>query len=168
MVASLLFVASVFVAVANVELHVNVAYIGKLSDGTLARPFRSLRQAKAHLIQMIGRETSGRVTVAIAPGVYPPLMLDHPALSSVVWTGMEGEDPPVFSGGIRVPESRFTKYSDTAYVANIDGIGACVYISARSLVWSATRIVAVGLGAAVMPAVHSMHCRVFCFDAKYN
>lgn len=53
------FVASVFVAVANVKLHVNVAYIGKLSDGTLARPFRSLRQAQAHLIQMKGRETMG-------------------------------------------------------------------------------------------------------------
>lgn len=55
------FVASVFVAVANVKLHVNVAYIGKLSDGTLARPFRSLRQAQAHLIQMKGRETMGGV-----------------------------------------------------------------------------------------------------------
>jgi hypothetical protein len=107
---------------ASVEIHVDVSQLGNLGDGTHERPFASLQQAKAHLIRL-GQSNEQR-TVVIYPGVYPPFAIDHPALSSVSWEGLKGADPPVISGGIRVPQARFKPYTDTAYVASIADLGA--------------------------------------------
>jgi hypothetical protein len=109
-------------AVANVELHVSLDYAGEMSDGSLDRPFTSLQQAKTYLIHL-GNSNYNK-TVVIHPGVYPPLSIDHPKLSSVTWMGLQGDTPPVISGGIRVPQDRFKPYSAISYVASLANLGA--------------------------------------------
>ena len=119
------------VATSALTVHVNVEYSGNASDGSLQRPFASLEGAKRHVIQQVA---AGRMrehepkTVVVHPGVYAPLSIDHPALSSVSWEGVRGGEPPIVSGGIQVPQERFKPYKGSgsgtaqAYVASLEGL----------------------------------------------
>lgn len=91
----------------------------------MARPFRTLNEAKRHIIA--SNSTSRAKRVLIQPGLYEPLALDHAALSGTTWAGADRSKPPVVSGGVAIPAERFKPYDTAAaqapaWVASVAGL----------------------------------------------
>ena len=93
--------------------------------GDAAKPFKSLEQAKQHIIDN-KRFAASVFTVLIHPGTYAPLALDHPKLSGSLWAGAVPAEPPVVSGGVHIPMERFQPWSghSKAWVASVAGLTA--------------------------------------------
>jgi hypothetical protein len=115
------------------ELFVDASRHSGPWNGSLGWPYRTLDQAKKHIIRehstrppLAARRRNATMTVWLASGTYGALQLDHEALSGVSWRGIAGgAAPAVLSGGIEVPASRFKQWAGMkgVYVASLDGLG---------------------------------------------
>lgn len=110
----------------SVDIHVDVnAESLMAADGSEARPYSSLAQAKQYIIS---KQASMKLPhrVLIHPGVYyESLAIDHEALSGTKWMGIaSNHKATVISGGVPIPIERFHPWDGhpRGWVANVTGL----------------------------------------------
>ena len=85
-------------------------------DGSFARPFRSIHDARDHLRRLRQRQHVGAVRVRIAPGRYAPLELtaDDSGLgphAPVIYEGERPDGSTVISAGVSIPAQAFRPWA---------------------------------------------------------
>ena len=116
----------------DIQLHVQqlqgssaVGGTGAAADGSVARPYRTIHEARDHIRQLRRQSPDiGAATVIIGPGVYQPLELerqDSGTISApVTYQAKRSDGSTLISGGVCIAASAFTPLHGSPGIVTAD------------------------------------------------